>query len=436
MQGLLDIWNNYWDENKKKRWEDTWGSQETDMDVSYDNNQVFVAPGKRYKIESTGKQVKVPKKDPWYKRFQDSPGMTTAGGAGDISGEAADPQTVGQKTSSMVLPFYNTKTKKVENRVPNSLTVKQDTHLIPPKWDSNKKKYVVQKQDTSKNFNTKPFHPSQGDLKYHGNEQDQLKWWEVLANKMGIDFDKAAANWKEKGGFEGLMANPAFTMGLAFMQAGAEGKTIGQGALDNVMKAAGISSHYKKILKDRKQEPIQATAADIDEVKDMLKSINIEEGNWFENLLSGPGAGARYEAAVEEIALEFQKEIREKQAQLKREGKSQVIKRTDQLKILQRLVKSGKIQKKESFLSKIGITSSTLQTPVPMAEGGPIQAGQPYVVGEEGPEVIIPHSSGNVLSNDDSQIYAMLLAANPQLQKVSKARAERILRSRFPEYFE
>ena len=71
-----------------------------------------------------------------------------------------------------------------------------------------------------------------------------------------------------------------------------------------------------------------------------------------------------------------------------------------------------------------------------MAEGGPIQAGQPYVVGEEGPEVIIPHSSGNVLSNDDSQIYAMLLAANPQLQKVSKARAERILRSRFPEYFE
>ena len=65
MQGLLDIWYNYWDENKKKRWEDTWGSQETDMDVSYDNNQVFVAPGKRYKIESTGKQVKVPKKDPW-----------------------------------------------------------------------------------------------------------------------------------------------------------------------------------------------------------------------------------------------------------------------------------------------------------------------------------------------------------------------------------
>jgi len=71
-----------------------------------------------------------------------------------------------------------------------------------------------------------------------------------------------------------------------------------------------------------------------------------------------------------------------------------------------------------------------------MAEGGPVEAGKAYVVGEKGPEVIIPTSDGEVLSNDDSQIYAMLLASNPQLQKVSRARAEKILRSRFPEYFE
>ena len=73
---------------------------------------------------------------------------------------------------------------------------------------------------------------------------------------------------------------------------------------------------------------------------------------------------------------------------------------------------------------------------IPKAEGGPIEAGKPYLVGEKGPEVIIPSSDGNVLSNDDSQIYAMLLASNPQLQKVSRARAEKILKARFPEYFE
>ena len=262
---------------------------------------------------------------------------------------------------------------------------------------------------------------------------------DFLARIAGVDMKQAQQTWKNKGGFEGLMANPAFTMGLAFMQAGAEGKTLGAGSLDNVMKAAGISSHYKKVLEARKMEPIQATSTDISEVKDMLKSINIEEGNWFENLIGGPKSGARYEAAVEEIALEFQKEVREKQAALKQAGKSQVIKRTDQLKILEKLVKSGKIQKKENFLNKIGITSGTLQDTSGtkgLARGGPMKAGKSYLVGEEGPEIVLPKTSAKVLSNDDSKIYAMLLAANPQLQKVSRARSEKILRNRFPEYFE
>ena len=91
-------------------------------------------------------------------------------------------------------------------------------------------------------------------------------------------------------------------------------------------------------------------------------------------------------------------------------------------------------KKKKSWFGKF--TADTLSKAIPKAEGGPIEAGKPYLVGEKGPEVIIPSSDGNVLSNDDSQIYAMLLASNPQLQKVSRARAEKILRARFPEYFE
>jgi len=89
--------------------------------------------------------------------------------------------------------------------------------------------------------------------------------------------------------------------------------------------------------------------------------------------------------------------------------------------------KETKIQGKEN---NVGLGFET------KARGGPIEQGKPYVVGEEGPEIIIPRSDGNVLSNDDSQIYAMLLASNPQLQKVSRQRAEKILRNRFPEYFE
>jgi len=281
--------------------------------------------------------------------------------------------------------------------------------------------------------------------KWHGNnQQEQLKWWQVLANKAGIDFDKAAASWKEKGGFEGLMANPAFTMGLAFMQAGAEGKTLGSGALDNVMKAAGISSHYKKIIEDRKQEPIQATAQDVDEVKGLLKSIGIEEGNIFEKVWSKvTGQGnqqVKFDLAAHEIAVQLQKEVRDWQAKNKHpDGTPKIIRPDDKIIILQKLIKNKKVKYKKSIFDRIGI-SSTIEKDMPKltnyAQGGQIQKGQPAIVGEGGPEYFLPKQSGKILSNDDSRIFAMLLAANPQLQQVSRTRSEKILRNRFPEYFE
>ena len=35
------------------------------------------------------------------------------------------------------------------------------------------------------------------------------------------------------------------------------------------------------------------------------------------------------------------------------------------------------------------------------AKGGPIKKGEPYVVGEKGPELIVPSESGNVIPNDE-----------------------------------
>ena len=358
-------------------------------------------------------------------KFKNGIGYTQVGGAADASGEAAMPDQYGKTTTSGIVQRQRQK-KGHKKGVMETVNMAEGPYgaMLNRGLKPNNQQTLGRKSDGM-------------DLSL-GNKHDP-KWWEGLAEMAGVDPTKAAAQWKDKGGFEGLMANPAFTMGLAFMQAGAEGKTLGQGSLDSVMKAAGISSHYKKIIEARKMEPIQATSTDIAEVKDMLKSINIEEGNWFENFLGGPKSGARYEAAVEEIALEFQKEVRQKQHALKQAGKSQVIKRTDQLKILENLVKSGKIKKKGSWLSKIGITSDTLEDTSGnkgLARGGPMKAGKSYVVGEEGPEIVIPKESAQVLSNDNSKIYAMLLAANPQLQKVSRARSEKILRNRFPEYFE
>ena len=320
--------------------------------------------------------------------------------------------------------------------VGTSKKVKQDNkgNIVP-----------VQKEDASK---TPTAYKDRIMTGGQGTQEAELGFMQRLASMTGVDFDKAAATWKDKGGFEGLMSNPAFTMGLAFMAAGAEGKSIGQSSFNSILKAGGISQQYKKIIADRKQAPIQATAADIAETKNLLSKVGISEGNWFENFGSriknfmGLGGsknpGLAFDAAVEEIALQYQIAVRDKQNELKAAGKSQVLRIDDKLKIMEELIASGKIQKSESLLSKLGLTDATISKNIAgnKEHGGPVKANKAYIVGEAGPEVVIPKSDGNVLTTDDSQIFAMLLAANPQLQKVSKQRAEKILRARFPEYFE
>ena len=52
----------------------------------------------------------------------------------------------------------------------------------------------------------------------------------------------------------------------------------------------------------------------------------------------------------------------------------------------------------------------------PRQEGGPVESGQPYVVGEKGPEVIVPSSSGTVVPNPD-QLEKMDWASIYQLRQ-------------------
>ena len=258
-----------------------------------------------------------------------------------------------------------------------------------------------------------------------------------LANMAGVDMKQAGANWKDKGGFEGLMSNPAFSLGLALMQSSANGKTINQGILDNFVKSAKISSEFKDRIEARKQEPIQATETDINEIKDTLKRFKISDPNIWEkgfSWLKGENATADFDRAAESIAIEYQKEIAKMQRNNKT-SKPLVIDSKLRERIIKKIVDSKGVARKKSWFGPL--TDDTLEEKSKFkAQGGPITKGESYVVGEKGPEIIIPTSDGNVLSNDDSQIYAMLLASNPQLQKVSRQRAEKVLRNRFPEYFE
>lgn len=42
-----------------------------------------------------------------------------------------------------------------------------------------------------------------------------------------------------------------------------------------------------------------------------------------------------------------------------------------------------------------------IKPPKPRAKGGPVKAGEPYLVGEEGPELMVPDEDGKVVSNKD-----------------------------------
>lgn len=74
----------------------------------------------------------------------------------------------------------------------------------------------------------------------------------------------------------------------------------------------------------------------------------------------------------------------------------------------------------------IGQASSTGLTPEQEAQylpgramGGPVRAGQPYVVGERGPEVVVPQQNGQVIPNDPEDHN------RKQLKKVFQILSER-----------
>jgi len=257
---------------------------------------------------------------------------------------------------------------------------------------------------------------------------------EFFTKVFGMNKDQMMQSWKDKGGFDALMSNPAFMIGLSFLQSSAQGKTISESALNNILKGGGISATYKKLLAD-KTEVIQPTEGDLNKIKSVLNTSFDISAPILRKLLPGNQA-EKYEQAVEDIALAVNKKVRAAVKTAKSKGQDLPI--TDRLykKIIQEMIDNKEIDKKGGFkLFGYNIIDATLEAQ-PLEHGGTAHKGETYLVGEKGPEVFIPKETGEVVANDDSQVFTMLLAANPQLQKISKERAMKILKAKFPEYFD
>ena len=248
----------------------------------------------------------------------------------------------------------------------------------------------------------------------------------------GMDLAGIQSQWKDKGGFEALMANPMFTLGLGLMKSSATGQPISQSLLNNAVTAGAISGEYAERIKKRSEVLAPVTEEQRDEVAAVLAEDNYYEPNVLDKLKRGNQA-AKYREALDDIYDRAEK-IAKKES---KSGKSVRFGRVHIRKAIKELEASGKLKKRDP--SFFGIISGTVEATGKIdgarEMGGPVTQGKNYLVGEAGPEIFTPKATGKIVSNDDSNVVNMLLEANPQLKNVSLERATKILKNRFPDYF-
>jgi len=250
----------------------------------------------------------------------------------------------------------------------------------------------------------------------------------------GMDLNQIKASWKDKGGFEGLMSNPGFTLGLAIMSSSAQGRPISESLLNNVLASGEISSAYADRIKARSKVLGPVTQDQRDEVAAVLAESDIFKGSVgqkFKNMFTGKNTEALNRRALDDIYDKAYNMAKEKA----KPGKEVRVDRQIIEQAVRELEKEGKLDISEKGIMSFFFGRGVQSTAPGLAKGGPAEAGKEYIVGEEGPEMFVPEVDGNVIKNDDAKVVNMLLEHNPQLKNISRARAVKILKNRFPDYF-
>jgi hypothetical protein len=260
---------------------------------------------------------------------------------------------------------------------------------------------------------------------------------------VGEYFKTAKTNWKDNGGFEALMSKPEFGIGLSLLQQASEGKSIGEAGLKAALDGGLISRQYAKQIAARAKVLGPATGAQIEQVKARLLASGYGSSpSWYKQIvtaINGGSATAEQEMAFAEIAQKANKLAKD----AAESGRGQGVEfSVYQDQAILNWVKENGLDKgglnpfnKGSIKGKDKLSEDISKLPKKEL-GGPVTKGTSYLVGEVGPEVFIPKETGKIVSYDDSKIINLLLESNPQLKSVSPARAEKILRNRFPDYFE
>jgi hypothetical protein len=226
------------------------------------------------------------------------------------------------------------------------------------------------------------------------------------------------------------------------MQSASQGKSLSASGLTNLVESGVISKTFKDSLEKRVGVKAPMTEAQHAEVELALKSHKIYLPGFFTKLFSlDKDKQAEWRASSTLIYDEAHKAANE------RSKKSKVFERildSDYANAANKLQDSGKIYSSsngywglgEKTLGATGVKVKDTRQLEAKQLGGPVTKNTSYLVGEVGPEVFIPKVSGKIISFDDSKIINLLLESNPQLKALTPARSEKILRNRFPDYFE
>ena len=355
--------------------------------------------------------------------------QSTAGSAADIAGEAAMPDDYGKPIAPIrSFPSYaRTESPLIKkpifptNIIPPGQGKIGDRKILPNSMMDNKIPTIAESSATT------PSLSKQGE-KTLGIGESQFK------KIFGLSYGDVAKNWKDKGGFEGLMANPGFTLGLAMMQSSAQGKPISESLLQNVLASGEISSAYADRIKARSKVLGPVTQDQRDEVAAVLAESDIFKGSVgqkFKNFFKGKNTEALNRRALDDIYDKAYKMAQEKA----KPGKEVRVDRDIIEQAVRELEKEGKLDISDKGIMSFFFGRGVQSTTPGLAKGGPAEAGKEYIVGEEGPEMFVPEVDGNVIKNDDAKVVNMLLEHNPQLKNISRARAVKILKNRFPDYF-
>jgi hypothetical protein len=131
-----------------------------------------------------------------------------------------------------------------------------------------------------------------------------------------MDMGQISETWKNKGGFEGLMANPAFLLGLGIIQSSAQGKPIGSDIFDTAVKSGAVSAQYADRIKERAKILAPISDDQRDQIRSVLAESDIFEGSpgqKIKNFFKGKNTEALNKRALDEIAELVRKNKKEMQ---------------------------------------------------------------------------------------------------------------------------